>query len=87
MNRLVVKSIVSGDGHVHLDIPVGPDEVGVQVQVTVEPLAAESKRTLTAAELLHSGLVGMWAARTDVGDSLAFARRLREEAQTRRQDP
>jgi hypothetical protein len=35
-------------------------------------------------ELLQAnGLIGMWADRTDIGDSVAFARRLRERAQTR----
>jgi hypothetical protein len=35
------------------------------------------------AELKQSGLIGMWADRTDIGDSVDFARRLRERAQTR----
>jgi hypothetical protein len=44
---------------------------------------ASEKKTLTAADLLESGLVGMWADRIDMGDSREFARRLREQAQTR----
>jgi len=44
----------------------------------------QTKATLTAADLLQSGLVGMWADRTDIGDAREFARRLREHAQTRR---
>ena len=44
----------------------------------------QTKATLTAADLLQSGLVGMWADRIDIGDSREFARRLREHAQTRR---
>jgi hypothetical protein len=35
------------------------------------------------AELTANGLIGMWADRTDIGDSVEFARRLRERAQTR----
>ena len=40
-------------------------------------------RPLTAADLLASDLVGLWADRTDIGDSREFARRLREHTQTR----
>jgi len=47
---------------------------------------SEGKRaSMSAADLLQSGLVGMWAHRTDMADSREFARRLREKAQTRRQ--
>jgi hypothetical protein len=38
----------------------------------------------TAADLAKSELVGIWADRTDLGDSQAFARRLRQEAEQRR---
>ena len=51
-----------------------------------EELAPAEKPLLTAADPLHSGLVSMWADRADIGDSRAFARRLREQAQTRRRD-
>lgn len=36
------------------------------------------------ADLLQSGLVGLWADRDDLGDSREFARRLRQQAETRR---
>jgi hypothetical protein len=37
----------------------------------------------TARDLAESGLVGLWAGRTDLGDSRTFARRLREQAERR----
>lgn len=41
----------------------------------------------TGAELVErltqNGLIGSWADRTDIGDTVEFARRLRERAQTR----
>lgn len=37
----------------------------------------------TARDLLQSELVGLWADRTDIGDSLTFARQLREQAERR----
>jgi len=43
-----------------------------------------SPRELTARALLQSELVGLWADRDDIGDSLAFARQLRQQAEHRR---
>ncbi len=40
---------------------------------------------LTAGKLLRSGLVGLWEDRKDISDSSAYARQLREQAQTRRE--
>lgn len=42
---------------------------------------------LTANDLAQSDLVGIWADRTDVTDSLAFARQLRSKAERRWEDP
>jgi hypothetical protein len=88
VNRMVVKAKVSSDGSLHLDLPVGVEEAGKEVQITVEPaITAGKQRTMSASDLLHSGLVGLWADRTDLGDSREFARRLREQAQMRRHGP
>ena len=45
--------------------------------------AESHQQQLTARDLLHSGLVGIWADRDDIDDSVAFARRLRREAEHR----
>jgi len=88
MNRMVVTTRVGSDGYLHLDLAVGLEEAGKEVQITVEPVPPAGKqRTMSASELLHSGLVGMWADRTDIGDSREFTHRLREQAQNRRRDP
>jgi hypothetical protein len=44
---------------------------------------APAKNRLTAAALSGSGLVGIWKDRSDIGDTLQFARRLREQTQKR----
>jgi hypothetical protein len=41
-------------------------------------------KPMTGKDLLKSGLVGMWADRTDIGNSVTYARKLRTQAQTRR---
>lgn len=38
---------------------------------------------LTANDMAQSDLVGIWADRTDITDSLAFARQLRNKAERR----
>ncbi len=49
-----------------------------------QPAREAEGRPITAADLLGSGLVGLWSDRDDIGDTREFARRLREQAQTRR---
>jgi len=50
-----------------------------EVIVLVEPTEkAASEKPMTVADLLQSGLVGMWADRKDLGDSLEFAHELRK---------
>ncbi len=39
---------------------------------------------MTGKDLLDSGVVGLWANRLDIEDSLEYARRLRAQAQTRK---
>lgn len=83
MNRIVVTTQTGSDGSLHLDLPPGSADPNADVQVTVEALPPSGKRTLSASELLQSGLVGIWAGRQDLGTSREFARHLREQAQTR----
>lgn len=46
--------------------------------------ASFEKRPLTAADLLQSGLVGIWADREEITDSVEFARQLRHTAEHQR---
>ena len=57
-----------------IDVPVGPAEVVLVVSSQV------STGGSTLGELASSEFCGMWADRTDIGDSAEFARQLREEA-------
>lgn len=56
------------------DVPLGDAEV----VVVVTPAGAD--RRSTGAQLLDSGVFGMWAGRTDMPDSPQAARELRERA-------
>jgi hypothetical protein len=44
----------------------------------------QNAKPMKAKDLLNSNLVGMWSKRQDIGDSVVFARKLRAQAQTRR---
>jgi hypothetical protein len=54
-----------------------------EVIVLMEPAETITEESMTGADLLKSGLVGMWAERKDIGDSLKFARELRKKAEAR----
>lgn len=54
-----------------------------EVIVLVEGEEQQTTRKMTAADLLKSGMVGMWVGRKDIGDSLEFARSLRKRAEKR----
>ncbi len=54
-------------------------------RVTLEQVPSHTQ-PLTAADVLQSELVGLWADRSDIDNSLAFARQLRQQAEHRRGD-
>jgi len=56
------------------------DFIGYLRSVSRPPV---QRKQLTARDLLRSGLVGLWADREDIKDSLSFARRLRQQAEHR----
>lgn len=53
-------------------------------QITVTELTS-SLVPLTADQLLHSNLVGLWEGRKDIDDSAVYARQLRGQAQRRQE--
>jgi hypothetical protein len=71
---------VEQDGEVHVaNVPV---KRGRHVEVTIRIASVEEAvSSLTAEQLLASDVVGMWKDRTDIGDSVDFARQLRAQAQ------
>jgi len=59
------------------------DFIGYLRQRAAVDRAQAHTRQLTARDLLRSNVVGLWADRRDIGDSVAFARRLRKRAERR----
>ena len=65
-------------------VPDEPVDLPVNQPVTLHfdaQIAPEN--SITGVELANSGLFGIWKDRTDIGDSLEFARKLRKQAETR----
>ena len=82
MDSLRIFTTIEQDGELRLsNLPL---KRGQRVELVVR---TESDRTdrpaLTAEHLLATNLVGLWADRADLSDSVTFARQLREAAQRR----
>jgi hypothetical protein len=59
------------------------DFLGFLMQRTPLKLPQAHTQPLTAADLLQSELIGLWADRADIDDSVSFARQLRQQAEHR----
>jgi len=79
------KTIVQSGGVIEIRsselTPGAPAEVIVLVDAPDTTGAPQT--AMTAADLLESGLVGLWEDRNDIADSVEFARRLRQLAERR----
>lgn len=60
-----------------------PDQQLLLASRLIEKVRQVNK-PMMGKDLLKSGLVGMWADRKDIEDSVTYARKLRAQAQTRR---
>lgn len=49
------------------------------------PSSSPDKKMLTGRALLESGLVGLWKDRTDIGDTLEYVQKLKDQGRRRRQ--
>jgi hypothetical protein len=82
MRTITSKVVIPMDRQLHIsvpeDVPPGPAEI---VLVIVPETASGSG--LTAGELLRSPLFGIWKDRTDIEDSVEYARKLRAKAKQR----
>jgi hypothetical protein len=82
MDALRFRKTLEGDGELHL---TGlPAKKGEEAEVIVIFERAEPRREMNLGDLLKSDVVGMWADRTDIGDSVEYARELRKRVQRRR---
>ncbi len=82
MKTITYKLVIPTDRRLYIslpeDVPPGPAEV----VVIVAPETAR-ERGMTAGDLLRSPLFGLWRERTDIGESIEYARELRAKAERR----
>ena len=84
MEEIRMQRAVEKDGEIHLTgLPYKKGQ-HVEMILMVDPSKQPQHPRLTARELLQSELIGLWEDRTDIEDSAAYARQLREQAQNRR---
>lgn len=83
METIRVQQVVAKDGEVLVrGIPCKKGQL-VEIIVLPRPLKTTPRSYLTVRQLRQSGLIGLWKDRDDIKDSVAYSRRLREQAQKR----
>lgn len=83
MEAVRVHQLIAKDGEVLLtDLPCKKGQ-SVEVVVFLQTTTPVPCQHLTVGRLRGSGLIGLWKDREDIGDSSAYARQLREQAQQR----
>ena len=78
MVSVIVHGIITPEGKLELDLPDTLQPGAVEVEI--RQIESEG---VTLQSLLDSGLVGLWADRDDITDSVDFARSLRHRASRR----
>lgn len=81
---MVIRTEILPDRNIRIrvpkSVPLGPANITLVI-------TSEQKNAVepggTAAELANSPLFGLWADRTDIADSVAYARELRAQAERR----
>jgi hypothetical protein len=82
MEALRFHKLIEKDGQMVLtDLPCKKGQE-VELILLLEPYPSSSGKT--AKDMLHSDLVGLWKDRSDIGNSVAYARQLREQLQKKR---
>jgi len=83
MEAVQVQQIMTKDGEILITgLPYKRGQA-VEVIILAPPEMPQPRVRLTVGRLRKSGLIGLWQDRDDVGDSSAYARQLREQAQER----
>ena len=82
MKTTTIRTVIPDNHRLLLDVP--EDVPPGPAEVVVRPIEAAASMRGTGADLLASGLLGIWKDRTDIIDSVEFARELRQQAERRR---
>lgn len=84
MEAIRLNKVVERDGEIFVTgLPCKKGQ-HVEMILLIEPSTMPRHPHLTARQILHSELIGLWRDRGDIEDSAAYARQLRVQAQRRR---
>lgn len=77
MDAIHLDAVIQKDGEIKMKgLPYKKGE-RVEMILVVHSATRSKRQKLTARKLRMSGLIGLWKDRSDIGDSVAFARQLR----------
>ncbi len=83
MEAIRLKKVLEKDGEISVSgLPFKKGQ-HIELILLAEPSSLSGRPILTARQLVHSGLIGIWKDREEMDDSTTYARRIREEAQNR----
>jgi len=81
MEAIRLHKIVEKDGEIAVTgLPCKKGQ-SVDMILSIEPSAVSRRPSLTARQMLLSGLIGLWKDRKDIKNSADYAHQLREQAQ------
>jgi hypothetical protein len=84
MKSATIEAVIPPDRRLVVEVP---DEIPAgPAEVTVRSVESASITRGTGADLLASGLYGIWGDRTEVTDGVEFARQLRQQAERRQHE-
>ncbi|MBZ0291798.1 MAG: hypothetical protein K8L99_04450 [Anaerolineae bacterium] len=78
MATIILNGVITAEGKLELEIPPGLPAGPVEVEIRPQEL-----RGISAKEILAADFVGMWKDRSDLDDSVEYARQLRKRASRR----
>ena len=83
MQAIRIQQTIQKTGELNIaNLPVFQGQQ-VEVILLLSPTEKPEGARMTARQLLRSELIGLWKDRTDIADSVQYARQLRDQAQTR----
>ena len=84
MEALILHKVIEKDGEISLHgLPFKKGQQVEMILLTKRESGIERPH-ITARQLQKSGLIGLWKNREDISDSSAYARKLRDQAQNRK---
>jgi len=83
MEAIRINKVIEKDGEIFVTgLPCKKGQY-VEMILLIESSTMPRHTHLTAHQMLHSELIGLWKDRKDIVDSAVYARQLREQAQRR----